>query len=403
MLPETNAGLELRAEVIEPGPELTVIVPTRNERDNVGPMVAALATALPGIRWEAIFVDDDSTDGTGAEVRRLATLDRRIRLVHRIGRRGLSSACIEGIQASAAPYVAIIDGDLQHDERVLPQMLAVLRAEPIDIVVGSRYVDGGGVGEWDARRVGMSAFATKLGQWVLRVPLADPMSGFFMIRRDAFDRAVRRLSAIGFKILIDILASSPTPLRVRELPYVFRNRLAGESKLDAFVAWEYLMLLGDKLFGHLVPIRFAVFGTIGVIGIGVHLTALSIGLRLPAGPEALAEWIREQVPSAFGFDLTEFMTAGMAAQGGATLIAMVFNFTLNNLLTYSDRRLKGWGFWRGLVSFCAVCSVGLIPNVSIFRLLQGSDNAWWIAGIAGALMSSVWNYAVSAVVTWRRK
>jgi dolichol-phosphate mannosyltransferase len=362
-----------------PGPELTVVVPTRNERENIAPLVDRLREVLAGIEWEAIFVDDDSTDGTIEEVRRVARRDRRVRLLHRIGRRGLASACIEGMQASTAQYVAVMDADLQHDEALLPQMLATLKAEAADLVVGSRYIAGGGIEGWDAKRANISDIATRLGRLVLRVQIADPMSGFFMMPRETFDRAVRSLSALGFKILVDLLASSPVPLKIKELPYQFRPRVAGESKLDTQVAWEYIMLLADKLVGHIIPVRFVLFSLVGVIGLAAHLLVLGLTLNLVGLPFAVSQAI-------------------------ATATAMVGNFTLNNLFTYSDRRLVGWGFVRGLVSFSLICGVGAVANVGIASFLFGTEDAsWWFAGIAGAAMSSVWNYAVSSVVTWKRR
>jgi dolichol-phosphate mannosyltransferase len=364
---------------VVPGAELTLVVPTRNERDNIAPLVERLQAVLTGIAWEVIFADDDSSDGTIAEVTHLAQRDGRVRLLHRIGRRGLASACIEGVQASAAPFVAIMDADLQHDETLLPQMLAVLKHESVDLVVGSRYVSGGGIGEWNAARANMSVVATWLGRLVLKVDIADPMSGFFMMRHEAFDGAVRNLSALGFKILIDLLASSPAPLRVKELPYQFRPRVAGESKLDTMVAWEFLLLLADKLIGHIIPIRFLLFSIVGTIGLGAHLVVLWLALNI----------------ARLDFSI---------GQGLATGAAMVGNFTLNNIFTYSDRRLKGWRFLQGLASFAVICSIGAAANIGVASFLFGAQHSsWWFAGIAGAAMSSVWNYAVSSVVTWKRR
>ena len=362
-----------------PGPELTLVIPTMNERGNIAELVSRVERVLTGVAWEAIFVDDDSIDGTRDEIRRLSLTDGRLRCLHRIGRRGLSSACIEGIQASQSPHVAVMDADLQHDERLLPAMLACLKGEPLDLVVGSRYVDGGGVGDWNKRRASISGLATRLGRLVLKTEIADPMSGFFMIRRDAFDRAVRNMSAVGFKILVDLLASSSKPLRLKELPYEFRLRHSGESKLDAFVAWEYLVLLADKLIGPYIPVRFVLFSIVGGIGVLAHLTIL--GLSLNVGHLSFA-----------------------VSQGLAAGIAMIGNFTLNNFLTYSDRRLKGWDFVKGLITFALVCGVGYAGNVGVANYLFDSDNSsWWLAGIAGAAIGSVWNYAVSSVVTWKRK
>jgi len=360
------------------GPELTIVIPTLNEEGNIEALVAKLHAVLRGINWEVMFVDDDSRDRTRSVTTRLARSDGRVRLLHRIGRRGLASACIEGVQASTAPYVAVMDADLQHDEALLPRMLEVLRGGTTDIVVGSRYVAGGDVEGWESGRARMSNLATRLGQVILRTHVADPMSGFFMLRREAFDLTVRHLSAVGFKILMDILASAERPLRVEELPYHFRPRVAGESKLDAMVAWEYLILLADKTVGRFVPVRFVMFAMIGLLGLGVHLLVLRLGLSL-------------------------LELRFTAAQATATGIAMVANFTLNNWLTYRDRRLKGWGFVRGLLSFAFVCGIGAAANVSLASFLFGRQESWWLAGIAGAAMSSVWNYAVSAVLTWKAR
>jgi dolichol-phosphate mannosyltransferase len=361
------------------GPELSVVIPTLNEEGNIAMLVGKLDAALRGVEWEVIFVDDDSRDGTRAAVIALARGDSRVRLIHRIGRRGLSSACIEGVQASTAPYVAVMDADLQHDETILPEMLRALKGGEVDAAIGSRYIAGGGIGGWDARRAGMSRFATRLGRLILKSPVSDPMSGFFMLRREAFEACVRGLSGVGFKILMDILASSGQPLRVKELPYHFRQRIAGESKLDSMVAWEYVVLVADKTIGRYVPVRFILFALIGVLGLGVHLAVLGTALHVLGVPFP-------------------------AAQAIATGVAMIGNYTLNNTLTYRDRRLKGWRFVRGLLSFVLICGVGAVANVGLASFLFGNGrSSWWVAGIAGAVMSSVWNYAVSAVFTWRAK
>jgi len=360
--------------------ELCIVIPVLNEEGNVAALVERLDAALDGIAWEAIFVDDDSTDATRAAVAAIGARDPRVRLLHRIGRRGLSSAFIEGAQASLAPCIAALDGDLQHDETLLPRMFSAVREGGYELAIGSRYVGGGGIGEWDRRRAGMSSLATKLSRIVLRAPVTDPMSGFFMIRRDTFERAVRRLSALGFKILLDILASLPTPPALIELPYEFRIRTAGESKLDAGVLRDYLMLIADKLVGHIVPVRFLLFAAVGALGVAAHLVVLRLCLTLG------------------GLDFS-------VAQSIATGCAIVGNFVLNNVFTFRENRLRGWGFLRGLATFAVICSVGAVGNVGVAGFLFGPSvrSSWWLAGLAGAVMSLVWNYAVSSVITWRRR
>jgi dolichol-phosphate mannosyltransferase len=363
------------------GPELAVVIPTFNERPNVEEVVRRLDEALKGIAWEAIFVDDDSPDGTADLIRRLGCADPRVRLVHRVNRRGLSGACMEGMLASCAPYLAVMDADLQHDERLLPGMLAAVKEQGLDIAVGSRYVEGGGMGEWSGERQLVSRFATGLSRLVLKADLRDPMSGFFLLRRELLGEVVHELSGIGFKILVDVFASAKRPLRFAELPYTFRTRHAGESKLDSLVAWEYLMMLLDKRFGRFVPIRFIPFALIGGVGVFVHLAVL---------------WL-------VFLGLGESFVAGQSA---AALVAMTTNFFMNNVLTYRDRRLRGWGLLRGWVSFTLACSVGAVANVGIATYLFESDVmggiGWVLSALAGIVVGAVWNYAVTSVYTWSR-
>ena len=362
---------------IEDAPlELAVIIPTFNEAANVEKLLALLDEALRGIVWEAIFVDDDSADGTSELIRRIGLTNIRVRVLQRLGRRGLSTAVIEGMMATSAPVLAVIDADLQHDETVLPRLYAGVKGGA-DLAVGSRYVGEGGVGEWDKRRHAASRGATLLAQRLLKTDLSDPMSGFFVISREALKASLPRISGGGFKILLDIVASAPAPLKIAELPYVFRTRTAGESKLDLMVTAEYLKLLADKAVGHVVPIRLLLFMLVGGIGVGIHLGLLGALLLTGAVSFAIAQ--------------------AMAVWG-----AMTFNFALNNVFTYSDRRLRGVRLFTGLLSFYAVCMVGAAANVGVGTWIHGTDHSWWVAGIAGALIGAVWNFAASSAVTWRK-
>jgi Glycosyltransferases involved in cell wall biogenesis len=358
--------------------ELSIVVPTFNERENVKPLVEHLEGALPEVRWEVVFVDDDSPDGTADVVRALAQAKPYVRCLQRIGRRGLSRAVIEGILASSAPVIAVMDADLQHDETILPTMLEHIRQSQTDIVVGSRYCAGGSVGGWDPHRAAMSRLATRLSRTVVTQQLTDPMSGFFMMRRETFHRIVWRLSGEGYKILLDLFASSPEPLYFIEVPYTFRERTAGESKLDSAVVWEYLLLIVDKKLGHIVPVRFILFSLVGLSGVVVHFLALAAAFKV------------------FGVDFP-------IAQATATLLAMTTNFALNNILTYKDRRLRGMRWLTGLFTFYLVCSIGVMANIGIANFIFARDYTWWLAGIAGALTGTVWNYAASSILTWSQK
>ncbi len=359
-----------------PAPLLSVVVPCYNEVENVEELIRRLAKALQGISWEVIFVDDDSPDKTSQKVADIAFQDTRVRLIHRIGRRGLSSACVEGMLSSSAPYLAVMDADLQHDETLLPEMMTALRSQQLDIVVGSRYVDGGGVGCWDTKRAAYSRFATQISRYFTQTELTDPMSGFFMIQRDALMQRVHRLSGVGFKILLDLFASSSTPLRFLELPYTFKERYAGESKLDNRAFLEFGMLLLDKWIGHLLPVRFVAFILVGGVGLLVHFLVLLLLFRLTGNSFMLGQTV-------------------------ATLVAMTTNYLLNNFFTYNDVQLKGWKLLTGWFSFTLVCGIGAAANVGISSLLFQRQTNWILSALAGIAISSVWNYAVTAVYTWR--
>jgi dolichol-phosphate mannosyltransferase len=375
-------------EAIRPGPEnppqtvatpqLSVVVPTFNERDNVTTLFRRLEAALSGVAWEVIFVDDNSPDGTWDVVRSLARQDCRVRCIRRIGRRGLSGACIEGILASSAPFAAVIDADLQHDETQLPVMLALLQGGEFDLVVGSRYVEGGNADSFNKQRASASHLATGVAKRVLRVKIADPMSGFFMIRRDRFEQLAPWLSTQGFKILLDIVATARGELRIKEIPFTFGSRLHGESKLDSMVALDFLGLVLAKLTHDVISLRFLLFAMVGLIGLIVHLGTLFVALE------------------AFDLPFPE-------AQASGALVAMTCNFILNNFLTYRDQRLHGFAILRGLLLFYLVCSVGLFANVGVAFSVYDQEPIWWLAGAGGALMGVVWNYAMSGLFVWRKR
>jgi dolichol-phosphate mannosyltransferase len=367
--------------------ELAVVLPTYNERANIAPLIARLEQALAGIGWEAIFVDDDSPDGTAQALREIGRADRRIRVIHRIGRRGLASASIEGMCATAAPVVAVMDADHQHDPALLPEMLAAIRSGECDVAVASRFAEGASTAAWDEpRRERASGLANALARKMTGIALSDAMSGYFMLRGELLRRDAHRLSGIGFKILLDILATAEAPLRVREFPLAFAPRAAGDSKLDRTVMFEFLVGLYDKWLGRVVPTRFALFGTIGAIGVLVHMAVLSAFLAVFGGR------FEDQLVTTFE-----------AGQTLAALIAMTFNFGLNNALTYADQRLRGAGaLLRGWTRFALTCAVGLLANVGVAAVLVREGLPVYPAALAGIAIGSVWNYALSSRFVWGR-
>lgn len=362
-------------------PELSIIVPTYNERGNVEELVRRLEDALRGIGWEVIFVDDNSPDDTAGLVKQICAHNSRVRCLRRVGRRGLAGACIEGMLSSSAPYVAVMDADLQHDEKVLPKMLHKLEREHFDLVAATRYVEGGSAQALSAKRGAISRLANRLTHRLIGSDLSDPMSGFFMIRRDRFDQIAAHLSSVGFKILLDIVATAGSKLRVGEVPYTFGERSEGTSKFNIQIGAEFLGLLLAKMTGDFFDPRFIFFAIVGSVGLVVHLLALALALVF----------------------LPPLHDPFRIAQIIATLIAMTSNFLLNNELTYRDRRLKGWAAVRGFLLFCVIASLGVIANVDLASWLYIERPVWWAAGLAGAVMSALWNYAMSTLFVWHAR
>jgi dolichol-phosphate mannosyltransferase len=360
-----------------PSYDLCIVIPTLNERENIGILLEKLRNTLHDIRYEVIVVDDDSPDGTASLVKRLSHHSDNLHVLHRIGRRGLSSACIEGMLATAAPYIAVMDADLQHDETVLPEMFRSISSGNLDLVVGSRNIGGGSMGDFASWRIKLSRLGRKLSGVERHAHLTDPMSGFFIVRRSFFERVAHRLTAIGFKILLDIVLSAEGQVRVGEVPYHFRLRQHGQSKLDLIVGLEYLELILDKLIGSYISVRFVLFCLVGTLGTVIHLLLLGLLLKVER----------------FSF---------IESQACATGIVMVLNYVLNNSFTYRDRRRRGAAFWFGMFTFCIACSLGGIANVLISAEAFRQGMPWILAGITGLLFSAVWNYGVTSMITWRQ-
>ena len=359
-------------------PILSVIIPTFNEAQNVAELVARLERVLDGVQWEAIIVDDNSPDGTSAVAKAIAVRNSRVRCLRRLGRRGLAGACLEGILSSSAPYVAVMDGDLQHDEALLPRMLKRLTDDEAGLVVGSRYVAGTAGDGFDSSRGAYSHTATGLARHLLGTDLSDPMSGFFMVRRESVEQVADRLSPIGFKILLDLVLTAQGRLRVVEEPYTFRSRHAGESKFDLRIGLEFIGLLLAKLTGGVVDLRFLIFALVGTTGLAVNLVALKIALA-------------------------SYLLPFPAAQSAATFAALISNFLLNNATTYRDRRLHGLSLITGFMGFCVIGAAGAISNVGLATWLYSEHSVWWVAGAAGSIMGALWNYLMSSQFVWRTR
>ena len=358
--------------------ELTLVIPTFNESANLRELIRRVDATLQGVAWEMIVVDDNSPDGTSRLAKQIAHEDDRVRCLRRVNRRGLAGACIEGMLASSAPIVAVMDADLQHDERILPQMLEKIRAGA-DLAVGSRLVEGGSAQEgFSARRAAISQFATRMAKKALHADFNDLMSGFFMIRRDIVEACAPELTPSGFKILVDLVASAPRKLKVEEVGYMFRERQAGESKFDIKVGLDFLGLIANKASGGRIPVRFIFFALVGASGVFVHMATVYAALTVPGVTFKLAQSL-------------------------AVVVAMTTNFFINNEITYRDAKIRGApNLARGLVYFYGVCAIGAVANVGVATWLYNLYPVVTLGALAGVIMGSVWNFTLSSLFVWRR-
>jgi dolichol-phosphate mannosyltransferase len=362
---------------------LSVVLPTYNEAKNLPELVPRLAELLREVRHEIIVVDDDSPDGTWRVAEALGERFAEVRVLRRVGRRGLASAAIEGFLAAKGVVLAVADADGQHDFRLLPELLGAVEAGA-DVAVASRYVAGGSVGAWDERRYALSRLATRLAQGLCRVPVADPMSGYFAMSRRAFQEVLPRLNPVGFKILLDLLAHMPAGAVAREIPLRFGNRLHGESKLSRLVQIQFLEYVYDVTLGRWVPLVFVKYCTVGTLGVLVNAAAFWAASFIlgPAARETFA-----------GFSVAVLV---------AIQTAILFNFLLNNAWTFSQTRLSGTRIATGFLRYNAACALGALANYAVSGFLFSNGWSRGVAVVAGALVGAAWNYTMSRAITWRR-
>ena len=360
---------------------ISLVLPTFNESQNIPVLVPKILEVLKGHKAEIIVVDDNSPDHTWEVARTLAAQHPELHVIRRIGRRGLSSAVIEGFLAASGDILMVMDADGQHDLHLLPKLAAAI-SQGNDVAIGSRYVSGGSVGEWDERRFALSRMATKLAQKLCTVQVADPMSGFFAIRRKTFEAALPTLNPKGFKILLDLLVHAPAGTKAVEMPFTFAKRQHGESKLSRRVQLEFLEYLYDVTFGRYVPMTLVKYMLVGLFGVLVHLVVyLSVAMFLPATSLDV-----------LGFSLP--LSLGIEA-------AIIFNFILNNAWTFKEARLRGMAAFGGFCTFNVACLFGALANYPVTQHLL-AQGAPLLLGVAiGAFVGMIWNYTMSRMLTWR--
>ena len=361
-------------------PNLSIVIPTYNERENISKILEKLRKSLRAVRYEIVFVDDNSPDGTSDEVKLFMQKSPDIHLIHRIGRRGLSGAIIEGILASNSSLVGVMDCDLQHDETKLLEMLALFKKNnSLDLVIGSRFTENGGIsdGAFSKFRELGSKVVTFMIKKLLNINSSDPLSGFFMVKRNSFKRHSENLQTQGFKILADFLVTSGKTIDVEEVGYSFKNRVLGESKMSLLTALELISLVFSQIFGGKVSIRFILFCMVGVSGIFVQLATTGL--------------------------LMLFTNGFSTSQTVGIVVAMTSNYFLNNYITFQERRLKSLDLLRGLFSFYLICSLGAFANISVSTYLYSLSSNWLVSSLVGAIFGAVWNFTLSSKFTWKSK
>ena len=361
-------------------PTLSIVIPTYNERDNIIVILEELKKVLKSISHEIIFVDDNSPDGTSAVVKDCMKKSSKIRLIHRIGRRGLAGAVIEGIFAANADIVAVMDCDLQHDENKLLDMINLFsKNSSLDIVIGSRFTETGEISEKafsKIRELGSKA-TTFIIKKVLNITSTDPLSGFFMVKKESFLKSSENLQTQGFKVLADFLATSGKNIQIKEIGYRFKNRIAGESKMSFLTTLELIGLVLSQILKGKVSIRFILFCMVGLSGIFVQLLITGLVMLL----------------------INQFPTS----QTFGIIAAMTSNYFLNNIITFQERKLKSLDLIRGLFSFYLICSLGAFTNIAIATYIFSFSSNWLISSFIGACFGAVWNFTLSSIFTWKSK
>jgi dolichol-phosphate mannosyltransferase len=365
------------ARFMKKQPEISVIIPTYNEAENIPILIPRIAQALKKIPHEIIVADDNSPDGTYKIAQRLAGKFPQLRSICRTHNKGLSPAVLDGFAAAHGKYFVVMDADLQHDEKVLPRFYENFK-EGFNLVVGSRKTDGGGIEGWSATRRFISWGASRLAKIFLKGLPSDPMSGYFGISATTYHEIAPDVNPRGFKILLELLARVAKP-RIAEVGYIFKPRTHGESKLTGSVMWNYLVALYDLRFGGILPVRYIKYSLVGLAGLAVNQAALFLFKR--------------------GFALPDETALLPAIE-----IALVFNFAVNNLFTFREERLRGASkLIRGLILYQVICTLGAYINYAV-ALHLSSFLHWniYLANTAGVIIASFWNYYINAQVIWRK-
>ena len=358
---------------------ISVIIPTYNEYKNLPKLLDQLLNLETIFEKEIIIVDDNSSDGTQNLARSYSQNDRRIRLISRLGRSGLSSAIKEGCLCASGDLIVIMDADGQHEPNSIINGLEKFNNKNIDIIIGSRFLEESIIKGLSSKRESGSSIANFLARITLHSgykKLTDYMTGFILLKRNSCIKYIEKIDVNGFKFLYELLSLSKGKLKVIEIPLVFGFREFGKSKLDLAVIWDFLISLIHNFFGRIIPRRAFSFALVGLIGVFVQMFAIYFLLAVT------------------DFDFEKILPVGV-------ILAATSNYIINNILTFRSNKLSGKNFYFGLFKFLLVASLPIIANIGVANLFynQLSTNTFF-AQIAGILVVFIWNYAASSRVVW---
>ncbi len=375
---------------------ISVILPTYNESGNIALLIDRLKTVLKSIPHEIIVVDDNSPDRTWEIVEKISEKNPWVRVIRRIEDRGLSSAVLTGMAVANGEVFAVMDADLQHDESILPEMFRAIHDDRMDICIGSRGIEGGSYGNWSATRRFMSWVAAFMAKVMLPVNVKDPMSGFFVISRETYQKSADKINPRGFKILLEFIGRS-RGLAIKEIGYTFKNRIHGETKLSSSVIKNYLIALWDLRFGKYVTPTFLMYCLVGASGVLVYSLVLA-ACRVLVLQDFFSGLLLRMDPNSFS------MLAAVET-------SIISNYFLNNYFTFYERRHSGKKKIAGFVKFQLVSLLGLIVQIGVFQMLQANG---FLIGILsegfrnifnnalGIVVATVSNYYLNLNFTWRK-
>ncbi len=356
---------------------LSVIIPTYNERENIPFLIKRIEKVLPRNIFEIIIVDDNSPDKTYEVVQDIASKKTWVRGIRRFNSFGLSSAIISGFSAAKGDYFLVMDADMQHDEKILPDFIKAFE-DGSDIIVASRKSHGGKIEQWAAWRKLLSWIASKMATILLPIQVSDPLSGYFGIRRNVFNDLALRIKPRGFKILLEFLAHSKG-YKISEIGYTFRPRQHGESKLSASVVYNYLRAIYDLSIGKFIPLEFIKYSIVGLSGVLVNQAGL---------------WFYKE----------KMLFSDQVSLIIAIELSIISNFYINNYWTFKENKIRGGAksIVIGLLKFNMICLIGALINYSTALYLTSKLYlSIYISNFWGILLATLWNYLINVNFTWK--